>query len=63
MALREASLMMLLLVTDGTHDTPKRVKDGFPLIKAKEIGGEKSILRLAIKSRRGTPAGYSKVKT
>jgi type I restriction enzyme S subunit len=27
------------LVTDGTHDTPKRVKDGYALIKAKEIGG------------------------
>ena len=25
------------LVTDGTHDTPKRVPSGFPLIKAKEI--------------------------
>ena len=25
------------LVTDGTHDTPKRVQSGFPLIKAKEI--------------------------
>jgi type I restriction enzyme S subunit len=25
------------LVTDGTHDTPKRVSTGFPLIKAKEI--------------------------
>ncbi|MBE7445340.1 MAG: restriction endonuclease subunit S [Planctomycetia bacterium] len=40
--LSEASLDdVCLLVTDGTHDTPKRVKDGFPLIKAKEIGGEK----------------------
>ena len=40
--LREASLDdVCLLVTDGTHDTPKRVKDGFPLIKAKEIGGGK----------------------
>jgi type I restriction enzyme S subunit len=27
------------LVTDGTHDTPKRVQSGFPLIKAKEIVG------------------------
>jgi type I restriction enzyme, S subunit len=27
------------LVTDGTHDTPKRVASGFPLIKAKEITG------------------------
>jgi type I restriction enzyme, S subunit len=27
------------LVTDGTHDTPKRVETGFPLIKAKEIVG------------------------
>ena len=27
------------LVTDGTHDTPKPVKDGYALIKAKEIGG------------------------
>jgi type I restriction enzyme S subunit len=27
------------LVTDGTHDTPKRVTYGFPLIKAKEITG------------------------
>ncbi len=27
------------LVTDGTHDTPKRVTSGFPLIKAKEITG------------------------
>lgn len=27
------------LVTDGTHDTPKRVDEGFPLIKAKEIVG------------------------
>jgi type I restriction enzyme S subunit len=27
------------LVTDGTHDTPKRVVLGFPLIKAKEIVG------------------------
>jgi type I restriction enzyme S subunit len=25
------------LVTDGTHDTPKRVSVGYPLIKAKEI--------------------------
>ncbi len=27
------------LVTDGTHDTPRRVKSGYPLIKAKEITG------------------------
>ena len=27
------------LVTDGTHDTPKRVESGYPLIKAKEIVG------------------------
>ena len=27
------------LVTDGTHDTPRRVTSGFPLIKAKEITG------------------------
>ena len=27
------------LVTDGTHDTPKRVDVGYPLIKAKEITG------------------------
>lgn len=27
------------LVTDGTHDTPRRVESGFPLIKAKEIVG------------------------
>lgn len=27
------------LVTDGTHDTPKSVVDGFPLVKAKEIAG------------------------
>jgi type I restriction enzyme S subunit len=27
------------LVTDGTHDTPKRVTTGYPLIKAKEITG------------------------
>lgn len=36
--LREASLAEVCsLVTDGTHDTPKRVTDGYPLIKAKEI--------------------------
>lgn len=29
------------LVIDGTHDTPKRVASGFPLIKAKEITGER----------------------
>ena len=27
------------LVTDGTHDTPKRVETGYPLVKAKEISG------------------------
>jgi type I restriction enzyme S subunit len=27
------------LVTDGTHDTPRREADGYPLIKAKEIVG------------------------
>jgi type I restriction enzyme, S subunit len=27
------------LVTDGTHDTPRRVENGYPLIKAKEIVG------------------------
>ena len=27
------------LVTDGTHDTPKVVESGFPLVKAKEIVG------------------------
>lgn len=27
------------LVTDGTHDTPRRVEAGYPLIKAKEIVG------------------------
>jgi len=36
--LTEASLAEVCsLVTDGTHDTPKRVPSGFPLIKAKEI--------------------------
>jgi type I restriction enzyme S subunit len=36
--LTEASLAeVCCLVTDGTHDTPKRVPSGFPLIKAKEI--------------------------
>jgi type I restriction enzyme S subunit len=40
--LKEASLdSVCFLVTDGTHDTPKRVKNGFPLIKAKEIVGGK----------------------
>jgi type I restriction enzyme S subunit len=40
--LKEASLDdVCSLVTDGTHDTPKRIKDGFPLIKAKEIVGGK----------------------
>ena len=28
-------------VTDGTHDTPKKVNVGIPLIKAKEIVGGK----------------------
>ncbi|WP_419600240.1 restriction endonuclease subunit S [Thiolapillus sp.] len=38
--LQVASLAdVCLLVTDGTHDTPKRVDEGFPLIKAKEIVG------------------------
>ena len=27
------------LVTDGTHDTPKPLSCGYPLIKAKEIVG------------------------
>lgn len=37
-SLTEASLAEVCsLVTDGTHDTPKRVPSGFPLIKAKEI--------------------------
>lgn len=36
--LTKASLAeVCILVTDGTHDTPKRVPSGFPLIKAKEI--------------------------
>lgn len=36
----KTSLMdVCFLVTDGTHDTPKRVNNGFPLIKAKEIVG------------------------
>ena len=36
--LTEATLAEVCsLVTDGTHDTPKRVASGFPLIKAKEI--------------------------
>jgi type I restriction enzyme S subunit len=40
--LKEASLNdVCLLVTDGTHDTPRRVENGFPLIKAKEIVGGK----------------------
>ncbi len=29
------------LVTDGTHDTPKNISEGYPLIKAKEIVGGK----------------------
>ena len=34
----EASLAEVCsLVTDGTHDTPRRVPSGFPLIKAREI--------------------------
>lgn len=38
--LAHATLSQLCtLVTDGTHDTPKRVEKGFPLIKAKEIVG------------------------
>ena len=38
--LREASLNdVCVLVTDGTHDTPKRIEQGYPLIKAKEIVG------------------------
>jgi len=38
--LTEASLgEVCRLVTDGTHDTPKRVAEGYPLIKAKEIVG------------------------
>jgi len=38
--LTEATLAEVCsLVTDGTHDTPKRVESGYPLIKAKEITG------------------------
>lgn len=38
--LKEAALAdVCSLVTDGTHDTPRRVKLGYPLIKAKEIVG------------------------
>ena len=38
--LRNAALAQVCaLVTDGTHDTPRRIEDGFPLIKAKEIVG------------------------
>lgn len=38
--LTEATLAdVCSLVTDGTHDTPKKVPAGFPLIKAKEIVG------------------------
>jgi len=38
--LTEATLAEVCsLVTDGTHDTPKRVESGYPLIKAKEIVG------------------------
>jgi type I restriction enzyme S subunit len=38
--LTEAALAEVCsLVTDGTHDTPKRVESGYPLIKAKEITG------------------------
>src|ERR1700730_14954987 len=37
-ALVESTLAdVCALVTDGTHDTPKRVEAGYPLIKAKEI--------------------------
>jgi type I restriction enzyme, S subunit len=40
--LTEASLAEVCsLVTDGTHDTPRRVESGYPLIKAKEISGER----------------------
>jgi len=39
-SLTEATLADVCnLVTDGTHDTPTRVKTGYPLIKAKEITG------------------------
>ena len=42
MVLKESSLADICsLVTDGTHDTPKPVKNGYPLIKAKEIVGGK----------------------
>jgi type I restriction enzyme S subunit len=38
--LEEATLAdVCSLVTDGTHDTPKRVSTGYPLVKAKEIVG------------------------
>jgi type I restriction enzyme S subunit len=38
--LKQASLSdVCLLVTDGTHDTPKTVPEGIPFIKAKEIVG------------------------
>ena len=38
--IREATLADVChLVTDGTHDTPRRVESGYPLIKAKEIAG------------------------
>ena len=38
--LTEAALSEVCkLVTDGTHDTPKGVASGYPLIKAKEIRG------------------------
>jgi len=32
------------LVTDGTHDTPKRVETGYPLVKAKEISGGRILI-------------------
>jgi hypothetical protein len=51
--LTEATLAEVCsLVTDGTHDTPKRVESGYPLIKAKEIGGGASTLKPATRSRR-----------
>ena len=38
--LKKASLAdICALVTDGTHDTPSKVEQGFPLVKAKEIVG------------------------
>jgi type I restriction enzyme, S subunit len=39
-ALTESTLASVCsLVTDGTHDTPRPVESGYPLIKAKEIVG------------------------